>query len=84
MGNLIIKNSDLDKDKLDIIQWVTTLKDNYSIERLKMLKEGSTNLDWWNEITEVERNAIDKGVEDIKAGRSKPHSEARNLYEKWL
>ncbi|MDZ7649697.1 MAG: hypothetical protein U5K54_22540 [Cytophagales bacterium] len=29
----------LEKDKLEIIKWVTTLKDETSIERLKMLKD---------------------------------------------
>jgi predicted transcriptional regulator len=41
-------------------------------------------MDWWNEITDEEKLAIDKGLADIKAGRVKPHKEAKKLYEKWL
>ena len=63
---------------------MTTLKDNTSIERLKMLRDNPKKLDWWDEITDEEKSAIDKGLADIKAGRVKPHKEARKLYEKWL
>lgn len=49
-----------------------------------MLREKPKNADWWGEITDEEKAAIDKGLEDIKAGRVKPHREAKKLYEKWL
>lgn len=78
------KDLNVEKEKLEIIKWVTGLKDNTAIERLKMLREKSKKADWWNEITDEEKAAIDKGLEDIKAGRVKPHKEARKLYEKWL
>lgn len=74
----------LEKEKLRIIKWVTGLKDNTAIERLKMLREKPKKTDWWDEISEEERAAIDKGLEDIKTGRVKPHGEAKKLYEKWL
>jgi predicted transcriptional regulator len=76
--------STLEKEKLEIIKWVTNLKDKTAIERLRMLKANPKKLDWWNEITEEEKTAIDKGLADIKAGRIKPHKEAKKLYEKWL
>jgi predicted transcriptional regulator len=49
-----------------------------------MLRAKPRKLDWWNEITDEEKSAIDKGLADIKAGRVKPHKEAKKLYEKWL
>lgn len=78
------KDSNVEKEKLEIIKWVTGLKDKDAIEKLKMLRESPKRLDWWNEISDEERAAIDKGMEDIKAGRVKPHKEARKLYAKWL
>jgi predicted transcriptional regulator len=74
----------IEKEKLKIIKWVTNLKDEVAIERLKKLRESPKDKDWWNEITEEEKAAIDKGIEDIRAGRIKPHKEARKLYAKWL
>jgi hypothetical protein len=79
-----MNKSTLEKEKLEIIKWVTGLKDSDSIEKLKMLRANPKKSDWWNEITEEEKIAIDKGLADIKAGRVKPHKEARKLYEKWL
>jgi hypothetical protein len=73
-----------EKEKLEIIKWVKTLKDDTSIERLKMLRDSHRKLDWWDEITDDEKNAIDKGLDDIKAGRVKPHQHVRKVYEKWL
>ena len=74
----------VEKEKLEIIKWVTNLKDDTAIERLRMLRVNSKKSDWWNEITEEEKTAIDKGLADIKAGRVKPHKEAKKLYAKWL
>ena len=76
--------SNVEKEKLEIIKWVTSLKDTTAIERLRMLRTNPKKSDWWNEITSEEKAAIDKGLSDIKAGRVIPHKEAKKLYEKWL
>ena len=76
--------SNVEKEKLEIIKWVTGLKDKDAIEKLRMLRESPKRLDWWDEITDEEKAAIDKGMEDIKAGRVRPHKEAKKLYAKWL
>lgn len=56
------------------------MKDETSLERLKKHK---TRADWWNEISEDEKNAIDKGLADIKSGKVRPHKEVKKLYAKW-
>lgn len=78
------KGTNVEKEKLEIIKWVTTIRDESSIAKLKMLKDKVKSSDWWNEITREEKAAIEKGIEDSKAGRVKPHKEAKKLYEKWL
>lgn len=78
------KEINVEKEKLEIIKWVTTIKDESSIAKLKMLKDKVKSSDWWHEITSEEKAAIEKGIEDSKAGRVKPHKEVRKLYEKWL
>lgn len=40
--------------------------------------------DWWEQISEEEKAAIDKGLADSKAGRLIPHEEVKQLYAKWL
>ena len=73
-----VSETNIEKDKLEIIKWVTTLKDETSIERLKMLKDSRSKGDWWDQISDEEENAIDKGLADIKAGRQRPHKEVKN------
>ena len=79
-----MKESDVEREKLEIIKWVTGLQDRDAIEKLRLLRNSPKKLDWWSEITDEEKAAIDKGLEDIKAGRVKPHKEAKKLYAKWL
>lgn len=40
--------------------------------------------EWWNNIPEKERQAIEMGLADIEAGRTIPHSEMMKRYEQWL
>ncbi len=57
----------IEKEKLEIIKWVTNLKDDTAIERLRMLRKNSNKKDWWYEISEDEKASIEKGLADIKA-----------------
>jgi hypothetical protein len=69
--------------KLEIIKWVTDLKDETTLERLKALKE-QPQADWWDEISEAEKVSIGRGLADIKAGRVTAHKKVKKLYAKWL
>ena len=42
------------------------------------------NIDWWNSISEDEKESIERGLADAEAGKLNPHTKARKLYEKWL
>jgi len=69
--------------KLELIQWLSTLEDSSIIEKIIELRK-SENKDWWNSISEDEKQSIDRGLEDAESGKLNPHSTARKLYEKWL
>jgi len=77
-------DANIEKEKLEIIKWITTLKDDSSIEKLKMLRTTTRSEDWWLETSDEEKAAIDKGLADISAGRLKPHKVAKKIYAKWL
>jgi hypothetical protein len=79
-----MKGFDIEKEKQEIIKWVTTLKDETSIERLRMLRKTGGKADWWDEISDAERIAIDRGLKDIKEKKVRPHRDVKKLYEKWL
>ncbi|QTE22172.1 hypothetical protein [Polaribacter cellanae] len=40
--------------------------------------------DWWNTISDAEKESIELGISDADKGKLKPHSKARKIYEKWL
>lgn len=69
--------------KIDLIQWLTTLEDKSLIQKILELRKTQTK-DWWNEISDLEKSSIEKGIVDARNGKITPHSEARKVYEKWL
>lgn len=73
----------LQERKIELIQWLSIIDDAALLDKIEDLKEQNSS-DWWNEISEAEKNSIDRGIEDADAGDIKPHSEARAIYDKWL
>ncbi|MFZ4671530.1 MAG: hypothetical protein ACOYLT_05910 [Flavobacterium sp.] len=69
--------------KLELIQWLSTIEDSTIIEKIMDLRKKESK-DWWNSISESEKESIEKGLLDADAGKLNPHSNARKLYEKWL
>ena len=57
--------------------------EEYLIDEMLRLKNSQAK-DWWDEISEEEKAAIEAGLADIEAGRVIPHEKVRKVYEKWL
>ena len=76
-------DSHLGKEKINLIQWVTTLEDPDIIQKLIELRQNESK-EWWYEIAEAERKSINKGIAEADKEVLKPYSEARKTYEKWL
>ena len=76
-------NSKLLDQKMGLIQWLTTLEDQATIDKLIRFRKEETK-DWWDMISEEEKNSIKKGISDADENKLNPHSTAKNLYEKWL
>ena len=75
--------TDIQLAKIELIQWITTLEDESIIRKIVSLREKKTK-DWWSEISAEEKESIEKGISDADAGKLKPHSDAREIYGKWL
>ena len=73
----------IESKKLALIRWLTSLNDVSMIDKILELKQKETK-DWWNEISDEEKESIEKGLSDAESGKLKPHSEIRKKYEKWL
>ena len=76
-------NINLSNRKLELIQWLSTIEDPKIIDKIMDLIQ-KENKDWWNSISENEREAINSGINDADSVKLNPHSKARKLYEKWL
>lgn len=70
-------------EKLQLIQWLSTVEDSKVIEKIMEIRNKETK-DWWNSISDEEKNSIEMGIADAENGKMTSHSEARKLYEKWL
>ncbi len=75
--------ANIQERKLELIQWLSLVDDDSLIERVAKVRDESVS-DWWNEISDAEKDSITKGIEQADAGQMKPHSDARAKYEKWL
>lgn len=70
-------------EKLELIQWLSTIEDKAIIKKLIEFKEKETK-DWWHTISDKEKASIEKGIKQADNKELEPHSKARELYGKWL
>ncbi|WP_163411187.1 hypothetical protein [Flavobacterium ajazii] len=69
--------------KLKLIQWLSTLEDSTIIEKIIALRNNKSK-DFWDSISETEKESIEQGLNDANSGKLNSHSSARKLYKKWL
>ena len=74
---------DIQNEKINLIQWLTTLDDTKIIQKIIDLRRNETT-DWWDSIPELEKESVENGLSNSKEGKLKPNSEAQKIYEKWL
>lgn len=74
---------DIQSEKIELIQWLTTLNDQSIIQQLIEIRK-SESKDWWKDISISERKSIEEGIINANSANLKPQSEARKIYEKWL
>jgi len=71
----------LDAIKLELIEWLAKLEDNETINYLKIVKDSKTSKnDWWNDLTEEQKQGIQRGLKDIEEGRVVSHEEVKRKY----
>jgi len=67
--------------KTDLIEWLKNLKDPKTLNELKHIKESH---DWWEFISEAEKDAIEEGISQLEKGEAISHEllmkEAREKY----
>ena len=67
--------------KLELIEWLAHLDDDDTITYLKIVKDSSeTGSDWWQDLTDEQKAGIERGLQDIDAGRVTPHDQVKDKY----
>lgn len=74
---------DLRAEKLSLLEWLAGLNDPETLKEFITLKK-SKEVDWWDEISEEERSAIDEGLAQLDRGEGIPHEQVmKEMREKY-
>ncbi|MEI6434394.1 MAG: hypothetical protein WCP32_06080 [Bacteroidota bacterium] len=67
--------------KLELIEWLTKLEDDDTLDYLKVVKEScNVHEDWYNDLTAEQKSGIERGLQDIKNGRVISHKDIKLKY----
>jgi len=67
--------------KLEIIEWLTSLSDEATLEYLKIVKDSTSQTsDWWNDLTREQRQRIHNGLSQISKGNTFSHEDVKAKY----
>jgi hypothetical protein len=68
--------------KLNIISWVTELKDESILSKIEQLKPSPK--DWWETISKEEQLEIEEGMDQADRNEFKSTDEVLEKYKKWV
>lgn len=63
-----MSTAELNRKKLDLIAWINRLSDENTIEFLYGLKKSKSKNDWWDELSENQKEILQNGIDDIDNG----------------
>ena len=75
-------NLQIQNKKLELIQWLSTIEDLNFLEKISEFISRENKKDWADQISDTERQSIEKGIAQANAGKLNPHSKAREIYGK--
>ena len=56
--------------KLELIQWLTSIEDKQILQSLFRFKNMQENTDWWDTLSDDQLKEIEKGIDDVKKGKT--------------
>jgi len=66
--------------KLELIQWLASLEDKQLLQSLFFYKNIQKKTDWWDDLTKEQLNEINKGIKNIKEGKTVSSSSVWQRY----
>jgi len=76
-------DTNIQERKIELIQWLSVIEDTSLLDKINDLRDQADG-DWGDDLSDNEIMSITKGLSDAEQGKLRPHSEARQLYQKWL
>ncbi len=74
----------LQTKKLELVQLILNTERPSILEKVEALLKKDKVTDWWDEISEAEQKAIEKGVTEAESGKLIPHEEVmKEVKEKY-
>lgn len=75
----------IESEKKKIIEWISEIEDESTIEELKILRDVSVNgSDLWDNLSEEEKKGIDEGIKNIDEGRIVSYEDVKKEVKKWF
>ena len=65
----------LQSKKLELVQLILNTEKPAILEKIEKILKKEKSADWWDEINEAERKAIEKGISEADKGDLIPHGE---------
>jgi predicted transcriptional regulator len=62
-------------DKKELIEWIERLDNEALLVTLQSMKDRSTGEDFWDDLPEEVKQAIDKGKKQLEEGKGIPHEQ---------
>ena len=69
---------DIQTKKLDLIQWLIQLNDERLLKKIEILQ--AEDLDFWNGLSEHQRQEIIKGIAELDAGQKNDYEQVISRY----
>jgi hypothetical protein len=69
-----------DSLRLELISWVSKLKDKKLLNSLASLKDSEASGDWYDELNPAQKKSLQKGIQDHKKGQTLTSKEFWNRY----
>ena len=67
--------------KSELIEWLTKLEDEETIDYLKRMKDANDSQDdWGQDLTEEQKSGIENGLKDVDDGRVIAHDIIKGKY----
>jgi len=75
---------DIQAEKLELIKMLVTIQNTSILKKIKKLLEKEQSDDFFYNLNKEQIASIERGLEEVKKGKTIPHEKAKKRYEKWL